>query len=87
MFNQVILVGRVREIYENHIDLGVKLDPVDREKEIIIPVQMSEVMIAHLLLDNMCGIKGRIDMQDNLIKILCDKLTILDARGKANDGN
>jgi len=86
MFNQVILVGRVKEIYDDHIDLRVKLDPVDKDKEMIIPVQMSEVLIAHLLLDNVCGIKGRIVMEDTM-KIVCDKLTILDARGKSNEGN
>ena len=86
MFNQVVLIGKVREIYEDHIDLGVRLDPVEIG-EIIIPVQMSETMIAHLLLDNMCGIKGRVVMKENVMQIYCDKLTILDARGKQNEGN
>lgn len=87
MFNQVILIGKVGEIYEDHIDLRVKLDPVDKDKEMIIPVQMSEILIAHLLLDNVCGIKGRVIIENGVIGILCDKLTILDARGKSNEGN
>ena len=87
MFNQVVLVGRVKEIYDDHIDLGVSIDPRDREDEIVIPIQMSENLIAHLLLDNVCGIKGRIDMKENLITIVCDRLTVLDARGKSNEGN
>ena len=77
MFNQVILVGCVAEIYATKIDIDV-----DGE---IIPVEMSENMISQLLLNNQIGIKGYIKMSNNGIpNIICNKLTILDRRGKKN---
>ena len=51
----------------------------------IIPVEMTEDMISKLLLNNQIGIKGHIETFDNDIPhIFCDKLTILDRRGKKN---
>ena len=75
MFNQVILVGDVAEIYMTKIDINVRGE--------VIPVEMTEEMISKLLLNNQVGIKGHIEMFDNDIPhIFCDELTILDRRGK-----
>ena len=77
MFNQVVLLGDVAEIYATKIDIDVKGE--------IIPVEMTEDMISKLLLNNQIGIKGHIEMFDNDIPhIFCDGLTILDRRGKKN---
>lgn len=77
MFNQVILIGDVDEIYATKIDMNVNGE--------IIPVEMTEDMISKLLLNNQIGIKGHIETFDNDIPhIFCDKLTILDRRGKKN---
>ena len=77
MFNQVLLVGCVAEIYATKINIDV-----DGE---IIPVEMSEDMISKLLLNNQIGVKGHIEMFDNDIPhIFCTELTILDRRGKKN---
>lgn len=77
MFNQVILIGDVAEIYATKIDMNVNGE--------IIPVEMTEDMISKLLLNNQIGIKGHIETFDNDIPhIFCDKLTILDRRGKKN---
>ena len=77
MFNQVILIGEVAEIYATKIDMNVNGE--------IIPVEMTEDMISKLLLNNQIGIKGHIETFDNDIPhIFCDKLTILDRRGKKN---
>ena len=77
MFNQVILIGDVDEIYATKIDIDVKGE--------IITVEMTEDMISKLLLNNQIGIKGHIETFDNDIPhIFCDKLTILDRRGKKN---
>ena len=77
MFNQVVLLGNVAEIYATKIDMNVNGE--------IIPVEMTEDMISKLLLNNQIGIKGHIEMFDNDIPyIFCDKLTILDRRGKKN---
>lgn len=77
MFNQVVLLGDVAEIYATKIDIDVKGE--------IIPVEMTEDMISKLLLNNQIGIKGHIEMFDNDIpRIFCDELTILDRRGKKN---
>lgn len=77
MFNQVVLLGDVAEIYATKIDIDVKGE--------IIPVEMTEDMISKLLLNNQIGIKGHIEMFDNGIPhIFCDELTILDRRGKKN---
>ena len=77
MFNQVILIGDVDEIYATKIDMNVNGE--------IIPVEMAEDMISKLLLNNQIGIKGHIETFDNDIPhIFCDKLTILDRRGKKN---
>lgn len=77
MFNQVVLLGYVAEIYATKIDMNVNGE--------IIPVEMTEDMISKLLLNNQIGIKGHIEMFDNDIPhIFCDKLTILDGRGKKN---
>ena len=77
MFNQVILIGYVDEIYATKIDMNVNGE--------IIPVEMTEDMISKLLLNNQIGIKGHIETFDNDIPhIFCDKLTILDRRGKKN---
>ena len=77
MFNQVVLLGDVAEIYATKIDMNVNGE--------IIPVEMTEDMISKLLLNNQIGIKGHIETFDNDIPhIFCDKLTILDRRGKKN---
>lgn len=77
MFNQVVLLGDVAEIYATKIDIDVKGE--------IIPVEMTEDMISKLLLNNQIGIKGHIEMFGNDIPhIFCDELTILDRRGKKN---
>ena len=77
MFNQVILIGDVDEIYATKIDMNVNGE--------IIPVEMTEDIISKLLLNNQIGIKGHIETFDNDIPhIFCDKLTILDRRGKKN---
>lgn len=77
MFNQVILIGDVAEIYATKIDMNVNGE--------IIPVEMTEDMISKLLLNNQIGIKGHIETFDNDIPhIFCDRLTILDRRGKKN---
>ena len=77
MFNQVILIGDVAEIYATKIDMNVNGE--------IIPVEMTEDMISKLLLNNQIGIKGHIKTFDNDIPhIFCDRLTILDRRGKKN---
>lgn len=77
MFNQVVLLGDVAEIYATKIDIDVRGE--------IIPVEMTEDMISKLLLNNQIGIKGHIEMFDNDIPhIFCDELTILDRRGKKN---
>ena len=76
MFNQVVLLGDVDEIYENKIDIDVKGE--------IIPVEMTEDMISKLLLNNQIGIKGHIEMLEDVPYIICDELTILDRRGKKN---
>lgn len=77
MFNQVVLLGDVAEIYATKIDIDVKGE--------IIPVEMTEDMVSKLLLNNQIGIKGHIEMFDNDIPhIFCDVLTILDRRGKKN---
>lgn len=77
MFNQVILIGDVDEIYATKIDMNVNGE--------IIPVEMTEDMISKLLLNNQIGIKGHIETFDNDIPhIFCDRLTILDRRGKKN---
>ena len=77
MFNQVILIGDVAEIYATKIDMNVNGE--------IIPVEMTEDMISKLLLNNQIGIKGHIQTFDNDIPhIFCDRLTILDRRGKKN---
>lgn len=77
MFNQVVLLGDVAEIYATKIDIDVNGE--------IIPVEMTEDMISKLLLNNQIGIKGHIEMFDNDIPhIFCDRLTILDRRGKKN---
>lgn len=85
MFNQVVLVGDVVEIYEEHIDLRVRKHPDDFEDVNIIPVQIKEDIIPMILLNNVCGVKGHIDMSDKTPKIVCDSLTILDRRGKENE--
>lgn len=77
MFNQVVLMGYVGEIYATKILVCVDGEPV--------PVEMTEDMISKLLLNNQVGIKGHIQMYDNDIPhIVCDELTILDRRGKKN---
>ena len=77
MFNQVILIVDVDEIYATKIDMNVNGE--------IIPVEMTEDMISKLLLNNQIGIKGHIETFDNDIPhIFCDELTILDRRGKKN---
>lgn len=77
MFNQVVLVGDVVEIYENKVDINVKGE--------IIPVQLTEEEVSQLLLNNQIGIKGYIKMSNNGIpNIICNELTILDRRGKKN---
>ena len=77
MFNQVILIGDVNEIYATKIDMNVNGE--------IIPVEMTEDMISKLLLNNQIGIKDHIETFDNDIPhIFCDRLTILDRRGKKN---
>ncbi len=77
MFNQVVLVGDVAEIYEDRVDIDV-----DGE---VIPVRLSEEAISQLLLNNQIGIKGYIKMSNNGIpNIICRELTILDRRGKKN---
>ena len=77
MFNQVILIGDVDEIYATKIDMNVNGE--------IIPVEMTEDMISKLLLNNQIGIKGYIKISNNGIpNIICNELTILDRRGKKN---
>ena len=84
MLNQVVIVGEVFEIYENSIELKVKKYSNNEEDVKIIPVEVSEELIPMLLLDSLCGIKGHIEMTDKTPRIVCDKLTILDRRGKQN---
>lgn len=82
MFNQVVLMGDVAEIYSNSIDIKVHNE--------YIPVEMTEEMISKLLLNNQVGIKGRIEMRElqghkndaEKMVIVCDELKILDRRGK-----
>ncbi len=81
MFNQVVLMGEVAEIYSNKIDIKVHNE--------YIPVEMTEEMISKLLLNNQIGIKGRAIMREisgskgaEEIVIICDELKILDRRGK-----
>lgn len=77
MFNQVVLMGYVGEIYATRILVGVRGE--------LIPVEMTEDMISKLLLNNQVGIKGHIQMyEDKTPHIICDELTILDRRGKKN---
>lgn len=82
MFNQVVLMGDVAEIYSTRIDIKVHNE--------YIPVEMTEDMISKLLLNNQVGIKGHIEMQElqghkngaEEMIIVCDELKILDRRGK-----
>lgn len=75
MFNQVVLMGDVAEIYSTRIDIKVHNE--------YIPVEMTEDMISKLLLNNQVGIKGHIEISNNGIpNIICDELKILDRRGK-----
>lgn len=78
MFNQVLIVGDVYEIYDNHIDIKVG------NSEEIIPVDMSEELLCMLLLNNNVGVRGHIEMIENIPHIICDTLTVLDRRGKKN---
>lgn len=86
MINMATLVGKVREIYEDHIDLGITIN-FDTKDEMLVPIYMNEEFISHLLLNNVCGVQCKIIMENELIKLICHKLTVLDARGKENDGN
>lgn len=80
MFNQFILVGKVREIYEDAIDLGIA--PLrENDSETILKVKVCPDVIPNILLNNVCGVKGHIE-KDN--ELYCDKLTILNSKGISN---
>lgn len=79
MINQVLLRGRVVEIYNESIDIevdGVKF-----------PVHICDVTnIENLLLNNIVAIKGYIQTNNTgEIFVVYDTMIILDARGKKND--
>ena len=75
MFNQVLLKGRVEEIYAESIDILV--DGVQ------YPVHICDVNVDNLLLNNVVAIRGHIETSNNrTIFIQCNNLIILDGRGK-----
>lgn len=78
MFNQVSLMGKVKEIYEDCFEIQVNLSDYP------IVVMLDEQKISQLLLNNLVGVKGHIeiDSESSSPNIICDELTILDGRGR-----
>lgn len=87
MFNQVVLIGDIVEIYQDSIDISCYED-ARLTKRFTINISLDESYLSNLLLGNMVGIKGHIEMNENNIPvIITDKLDVLDARGKKYVGN
>lgn len=83
MLNQVVLIGEVVEIYQTSFIVKSS----SNQCNIKINCEFEEI-IAQLLLNNLVGVKGRLEssgVNGEELSIVLEKLTILDGRGKKND--
>ena len=79
MLNQVLLKGKIVEIYEESID--IEADGVEH------PIHISNIRnVDNLLFNNIVAIRGYLNTSSNgAIIVMCDTLIILDGRGKRSE--
>lgn len=95
MVNQIILIGRlsseikINDKNEQEFLLSVARKDKDGNEECqtdIIPCisrfDNYSTIESHLTLDTIIGLKGRIEMIDNQISIIADKITFLSSKPK-----
>lgn len=94
MLNQVVLLGRIKEFKEdNQIVIGVSRSYKNEQGTYdtdLIEIYLSESNYNELKkynkLDDLLGVKGRVETKDNQIIIIADKITFLTNK-KGDDEN
>lgn len=83
MLNQIVLVGRLKYIGLDFIELAVNKKDNPEEYD-IIPVTLSENIVDNVknycTLEDVVGIKGNISNKDGRLIIVANKVTFLSSR-------
>ena len=88
MLNQVVLVGRLKYISLDFIELAVysKNDPNEYD---IIPVVLSEKLYDNVCkyckLNDITAVKGRLSTKDGKLIIIAEKFTFLSSSSEGGD--
>ena len=80
MLNQVILKGKIIEIFEDRFEMEIS-----DTNDVVTIYGVNEDVILMLLLNNVVSIKGHISTYQKVPFIVLDNLIILDRRGKKNE--
>ena len=84
MLNQVVLVGRVKELYDNYLVLAIPNQYKNEQGEYdttVIPVKLSNNIAEHTRnyceVGSIVGIKGRLVLEGTNLTIEVEKVTYL----------
>ena len=81
--NYVVLVGKVKEIKDNILNVEFKIKNDSEETmtiKVVVSKKMQEYMLEYLLVGDLVGIKGTLYYLDNEVVIKCDKLSFLSSK-------
>ena len=101
MLNQIILVGRMKEIKKNETESGKKMITLtlavprnfknmngEYETDFIPCILWNDIVKnaeEYLKPGDVIGIKGRIQMYKNNIEVICEKLTFLSSKKEGEE--
>lgn len=82
MLNQVMLIGKIKELWPDSIVLEAQVSTHD--KYIIIPVYITEAMRSnigeHANMGDIIGVKGHLSSEYGSVKVIGEKITLLTNR-------
>lgn len=87
--NYVVLVGKVKEIKDNVLNVEFKIKNDSEETmtiKVVVSKKMQEYMLEYLLVGDLVGIKGTLYYLDNEVVIKCDKLSFLSSKNNKESG-
>ena len=87
--NYIVLVGKVKEIKDNILNVEFKIKNDNEETmtiKVVVSEKMQEYMLEYLLVGDLVGIKGTLYYLDNEVVIKCDKLSFLSSKNNKESG-